>query len=128
MEKKQNGNTYELMSMIADRTMELARQNSVLGEKIEENGLTIIPVSKLSVSFAGGGADMLDTQKSKHNLPSGGGAKVSLTPMSFLVIENGNARVISVAPPINTAGAQIAEMIINEIKNRLDKTVEIEEL
>ena len=128
MDKKQNGNTYELMSLIADRTMELARQNSVLGERIEQNGMTIIPVSRLSVSFAGGGADMLDTQKSKHNLPSGGGAKVSLTPISFLVIEGGNARVVSVTPPVNSTGAQIAEMVINEIKNRLDKTVEIEDI
>ena len=128
MDKKTYSNTAELMNNIAEHAMLLMRENSVLGEKIEKDGMTIIPVSQLSVSFAGGGADMLDNQKAKHNLPSGGGAKVALTPLSFLVIDKGNVEVISVAPPKSTTGAQIAEMIINEIKARLDKTVEIEEL
>ena len=127
-QNKKNANTVDMMSLIADRTMALAKENSVLGEAIEKDGLTIIPVSKLSVSFAGGGADMLDGQHNKRNLPAGGGAKVSFQPMSFLVIKEGRVQVVNVQAPENTTGTQIAELVINEIKNLFaKKEIEIAE-
>ena len=55
--KQENGGVKELLSFVTDKAMQLAKENAMLGEPIEKNGLTIIPVSQFSASFAGGGVD-----------------------------------------------------------------------
>ena len=90
------GDLMEVLSFTADKTMELANANSVMGERIEVDGITVIPVSKVSAGFAGGGADIRNADKKRTQNPAGAGAKVSVTPMTFLVIKAGDARLISV--------------------------------
>ena len=90
------GDLMEVLSFTADKTMELANANSVIGERIEVDGITVIPVSKVSAGFAGGGADIRNADKKRSQNPAGAGAKVSVTPMTFLVIKEGDARLISV--------------------------------
>lgn len=85
----------ELFSLTADKVVALANANSVLGERVSENGVTVIPVSKLSVGFAGGGADV-EKGRNKRNAPAGTGAKVSLDPVSFLVIDGKDVRLLAV--------------------------------
>lgn len=85
-----------VLEFTAQKTLELADANSVLGDKLELDGMTVIPVSKLSVGFAGGGADITDVNRKKKQNPVGSGAMVTLTPMSFLVIREGDARVLTV--------------------------------
>ena len=69
--------------------------NSVIGTPITTaDGVTIIPVSKVSVGFGGG---------------AGGG--VSVTPIAFLIVKEGNVRMLPVATPANTTADRLVEMI-----------------
>lgn len=116
------GSLLKVLSFTADKTMQLADANSVLGDRIEADGMTIIPVSKLSVGFAGGGADVTDAVKKKKQNPAGAGAKVTLTPMSFIVIKDGEARLISVSGEKKPTGtseiiAAVTEQIYSAIKS-----------
>jgi uncharacterized spore protein YtfJ len=61
--KKGNANLMQLMSFTADKALELADVNSILGERIEVDGTVIIPVSKISAGFAGGGANIRGLDK-----------------------------------------------------------------
>jgi uncharacterized spore protein YtfJ len=73
--------------------------------------MTIIPVSKISAGFAGGGANMVNATVKKSNTPAGSGAKVTVTPISFLVIKDGDARVITVdANPKDSKAGLIAKI------------------
>ena len=86
--------------------------NTVMGTPVTTpDGTTIIPVSKISVGFGGGGSDF----GSKHpgNTPFGGGAGggVKVTPVAFLVIHNGSVRMLPVAQPANTTADRLVEMI-----------------
>ena len=96
----ENKNVKSSAVNIIDHTMdslkELLGTNAVLGEKIEKDGMTIIPVSKISVGFAGGGADMTDAKKQKKQNPAGTGGKVSVTPLTFLVIDKDGARLLNI--------------------------------
>lgn len=96
-EKRGGSSLLRVLEFTAQKTLELANANSVLGEKIELDGMTVIPVSKLSVGFAGGGADITDANRKKKQNPAGSGAMVTLTPMSFLVIQGQEARMLTVA-------------------------------
>lgn len=86
-------NLMKVLSFTADKTIELANSNSVMGEKITVDGITVIPVSKISVGFAGGGADLENAAKKSTKSPAGAGAKVDIIPMTFLVIENNEAKL-----------------------------------
>ncbi len=95
-DEQRSGTLMKVLSFTADKTMELANANSVVGERIEVDGITVIPVSKVSVGFAGGGADVRNVGKKLSQNPAGAGAKVSVTPMTFLVVKDGDARLIRV--------------------------------
>lgn len=119
------GSLLKVLSFTADKTMQLADANSVLGDRIEADGMTIIPVSKLSVGFAGGGADVTDAAKKKKHNPAGAGAKVTLTPMSFIVIKDGEARLINVSGEKKGTGtAEIIAAVTEQIRSAIKSAKE----
>ena len=97
------------------------------------DGITIIPVSKVSVGFAGGGSDYVSKNQNKQENPFAGGAGggVKVTPVAFLVIKEGNVRMIPVAAPANTTVDRLVEMVpdtldklVNFLDSRLEKKAE----
>ncbi len=87
----------ELMSSTIEKLRELANSETVVGNpiKVSENTV-IIPVSKLSLGFASGGSDF-PSKNPKDLFGGGGGAGVTVTPKAFLVVENGNVRLLQLA-------------------------------
>lgn len=120
----EKANLMNVLTYVADQTMALAKETSVLGERIEKDGMTVIPVSKLTVGFAGGGADMTDTGRKKERHPAGGGANVTLTPMSFLVIHAGEVQSISIKAAPNASKNEILDTVINTVKGFINKKKE----
>ena len=101
---------------------EMVNANTVVGEPIKTaDGITIIPVSKVSIGFGGGGSDFVSKNLNHHENPFGGGvgAGVKVTPVAFLIIKEGNVRMIPVATPANTTADRIVEMV----PDTLDKIV-----
>lgn len=93
---------------------EMVDANSVIGEPITTaDGVTVIPVSKISVGLAGGGSDFVSKNLNHHENPFGGGvgAGVKVTPVAFLIIKDGNVRMVPVATPANTTADRVVEMI-----------------
>ena len=76
-----NSNVLDVMNITFDKTLKLASENSGFGEPIVKDGVTLIPISKISAGFAGGGADIADGSKKKAKSPAGAGAKVELSPV-----------------------------------------------
>ncbi len=111
-------NLMALMSFTADKAVELADASSILGEKIEIDGMTIIPVSKISAGFAGGGASMVNATVKKSNTPAGSGAKVTVTPLSFLVISGGEARVIDIKATEKDTKSGLISAIVGQFKKK----------
>ena len=87
---------------------EMVDVNSVIGQSISTpDGVTIIPVSKVSAGFGGGGSDF-----AKNEAFGGGvGGGVSVTPICFLIVKDGNVRMMPVATPANTTADRIVEMV-----------------
>ena len=88
--------------------------NAVVGEAITTaDGVTIIPISKVSVGFGGGGSDFVSKNLNKQENPFGGGvgAGVKVTPVAFLIIKEGNVRMLPVATPANTTTDRLVEMV-----------------
>ncbi|MBQ1262838.1 MAG: GerW family sporulation protein [Oscillospiraceae bacterium] len=87
----------ELMATTIEKLRELANSETVIGNPIKvSETTTIIPVSKLSIGFASGGSDF-PSKNPKELFGGGGGAGVTVTPKAFLVVENGNVRLLQLA-------------------------------
>ncbi|MBQ3541614.1 MAG: GerW family sporulation protein [Oscillospiraceae bacterium] len=93
---------------------EMLDANSVIGDPITTaDGVTIIPVSKVSVGFGGGGSDYVSKNENKQENPFGGGAfgGVKVTPIAFLIIKEGTVRMLPVAVPASTTADRIVEQV-----------------
>ena len=104
-----------MLESTIQKIKEMVDVNSVIGETITTpDGVTIIPVSKVSVGFGGGGSDFASKNGSE---PFGGGVGggVKVTPICFLIIKDGNVRMMPVAEPASTTADRIVEMIPDTI-------------
>lgn len=93
---------------------EMVDSNSVVGEPIvTQDGVTIIPISKISVGLGGGGSDFVSKNVNRQENPFGGGvgAGVKVTPVAFLVIKEGNVRMLPIAAPASTTADRLVEMV-----------------
>lgn len=108
-------NASNMLENAIAKVREMVDVNSVIGTPITTpDGVTIIPVSKVSVGFGGGGSDFVSKNANKlDNHPFGGGAGggVSVTPIAFLIVKEGNVRMLPVATPANTTADRLVEMI-----------------
>ena len=114
----------ELMQSTMQKIREMMDANTVVGEPITAGGITVIPVSKISIGFASGGTDFAQkNQKADKDNAFGGGAGmgVNITPISFLVITDGNVRVLSVDQP----AASTVDKVIDLVPNVMDKVTSL---
>ena len=107
------------ISELTDSSMKnlqsLIDSNSVIGKAVTTpDGTTILPVSKVTFGYASGGSDLPASQKELFGGGTGGG--VSITPIAFLVIQNGNVKVLPVQP---YQGA--ADRVVGMVPDVLDK-------
>ena len=127
-------NVPNMLENTIAKIREMVDVNSVIGTPITTpDGVTIIPVSKVSVGFGGGGSDFVSRNVNHHENPFGGGAGggVKIDPIAFLVVSGGTVRMLPVPVPANTTPDRIVELIPDTldkisafIDSRMPKTEE----
>lgn len=123
-----------LMKTTMESLKDMIDVNTIVGDAVEApDGTIIIPISKVTFGFAAGGGEMknfqVDKQKSneqdsstKMPFAGGSGAGVSVQPVAFMVVGQGQIRLL----PVNQ-NAMIERIIdltpklIEEIQNILNK-------
>ncbi len=102
-----------MLEKTMEKIREMVNANTVVGDPITTpDGVTIIPVSNVSIGMGGGGSDF-SAKNANQDHPFGGGvgAGVKVTPVAFLIVKEGSVRMIPVATPANTTADRIVEMI-----------------
>ena len=62
--------------------------NTVVGEAIKtERGVTVVPISKVSLGYVSGGTDFTSKNNNAKSFAGGGGSGVTILPLGFLVIK-----------------------------------------
>ena len=105
--------SQNLPNMLQDtisKIREMMSVNDVVGEPIVVGDVTIIPISKVSVGFGGGGADHAKAAN-KDAFGGGVGGGVKVTPICFLVVKDGNVRMMPVPIPANSTADRLLEMV-----------------
>jgi sporulation protein YtfJ len=114
----ENRPVSDLMGTTMEKLKEMIDANAIVGEPISTaDGITLIPVSKVSYGFVGGGSDFLKKPDSKSGFGGGSGAGVNITPVAFIVIKNGNASMIYITPP----ELSTVDRIIDTVPEVMDK-------
>lgn len=93
---------------------ELISVNDVVGDPITTpDGVTILPISKVSVGFGGGGSDFVSKNVNHQENPFGGGigGGVKVSPIAFLIIKGDSVRMLPVSAPANTTADRVVEMV-----------------
>ena len=82
-----------VMGVSMEKIREMVDVETIIGDPITAEGVTIIPVSKVSFGFASGGSD-LPTQAAEK-FAGGSGAGVTVKPVAFIVIKaDGNVSLM----------------------------------
>lgn len=119
----------DLMQSTMDRIREMVDTNTIVGQPITTpDGVTLIPISKVSFGFGSGGGDYGKTTP-KENFGGGSAAGVRIDPVAFLVIRDGNTRVLPVAVPPATTVDRVIDMVpdlLEKVEKYLDKKEEKE--
>ena len=92
-----------ILGTAIDKIRDLVDVSTIVGEPVfSAEGITIIPVSKVTYGFASGGSDF-PSKTNAELFGGGGGAGITITPVAFVVINNGNVTIKSVPSGDNTA-------------------------
>jgi len=118
MEKKNE--LHELMGATMEKIRSMVDTNTIVGTPITTpDGVTLIPISKVSFGFGTGGGDY---GKTSASFAGGGGAGVKIDPVAFLVMKEGTTRVLPVATAPSTTIDRIVDMAPDVIE-RVEKFV-----
>lgn len=116
-----------MLETTIQKIRDMVDANTVVGQPITtSDGTTILPVSRISIGLGGGGSDFASSKAPNGQMPFGGGvgAGVKVTPVCFLVVKEGNVRILTIAEPANSTADRIVEMVpetLDRIGSFLDK-------
>ena len=132
MEKKNPLN--EVLQESMAKVREMVDTNTIVGQPIQTpDGVTLIPISRVSFGFGGGGATFGNNKEatSDASVGAGLGAGVKVEPVAFLIIKEGTVRVMPVAVPAVTTVDRIVEMVpdvVDKVSGIIKKKVEEPEM
>lgn len=119
MENKVQG----LLGASIDKIREMVDVNTVIGDPMTlEDGITLIPVSRVTYGFASGGSD-LPTKGNQDLFGGGGGAGINIIPIAFLVVSDGNVRVLPLMASPDTINQMVSMVpdVVNKIGDLFSK-------
>ncbi|MCI2106274.1 MAG: GerW family sporulation protein [Intestinimonas sp.] len=121
----------DLMSTTLQKIREMVDVNTIVGAPIHtDDGVTLIPVSKLSFGFASGGSDFAcKNQKpdADNSFGGGSGAGVNISPVAFLIVKGDTVKLLPVAPPASSTVDRVVELVpemIDKIAGMMEKKKE----
>ena len=120
----------ELMRATMEQLRAMADANTIIGAPIQAEGVTLIPVSRLSLGVAGGGTEY-STKKQQvggdNAFGGGSGASAKLEPVAFLVVKEDSVKLLPVAPPPATTVDRLIEAVpevVDKVTGFLEKRQE----
>ena len=113
----------ELMGISMDKIKAMVDVNTIIGNPIQSpDGTIIIPISKVSFGFASGGSD-LPTKNQNELFGGASGAGVSIQPLAFIVVSNGDVKLLqmSVDAKLPNAIVNLVPEVFDKVSNLIDK-------
>lgn len=111
-----------MMDGAIGRIRDMVDANTMVGAPITTpDGVTVIPVSRLSFGFASGGGNK---EAKESSIWGGAGAAVKVDPVGFLIVRDSGIHMMSINPPAGTIGERVLDLapeILEKIENCVEK-------
>lgn len=115
-----NQSASTILATTIEKVRQLVDVSTIVGEPIKlSEEITVIPVSKVTYGFASGGSDF-PSKNNKELFGGGGGAGITINPVAFLVLKDGEVTLKHI-----TANDNAAERVVNMIPDVIDKFSDI---
>lgn len=109
-----------ILSTTIEKVRQLVDVSTIIGEPLVlSDEITVIPVSKVTYGFASGGSDF-PSKTGKELFGGGGGAGITINPVAFLVLKNGEVTLKHI-----TSNDNAAERIVNMVPEVVDKITDV---
>ena len=109
-----------IMESTLQKMKEMVDVSTIIGEPMVTGNTTLIPVSKVQYGFTSGGTD-LPSKQGNELFGGAGGGGISITPVAFIVIENGKCRMMQINNYTSSADRAIA--MIPELVDKLTELI-----
>ena len=113
-----------ILATAIDKIKDMVDCQTIIGDPIDAgDGIKVIPISKVTYGFASGGSDF-PTKTSKELFGGGGGAGVTIQPVAFLVINNGEVSVKYICQGSESSAERIIGMVpdlVNKVGDIINK-------
>ena len=121
MDEKKNA-LHDLLETSMGKIREMVDSNTIVGQPITTpDGVTLIPVSRVSMGFGSGGTDYGSATPNKF--AGGAGAGVKVEPVAFLVVKDGFTTMMPVALPAMSTVDRALELV-PQVMDRVENLVE----
>ena len=104
--------------------------NTIIGDPIKTEDTVVVPISKVTIGFGIGGGEysrghnkksdnIVDNEKNDTNFAGGSAGAISVQPVAFVVVENGETRLIGLDDNVNLVDNILAvtPKVIETIQN-----------
>lgn len=112
-----------IMESTLDKMREMVDVSTIIGEPMVTGDTTLIPVSKVSYGFTSGGTDLPSKQNNELFGGAGGGG-ITITPVAFIVIQDGKCRMMQINNYTSSADRAIA--MIPELVDKLTELLGVD--
>lgn len=111
----------DLTEVTLAKIKEMVDVNTIVGDPIiTPDGITLIPVSKVTFGFGSGGSDM--PYKDRGGFGGANGAGIKIDPIGFLTISDGSVKMININAPVGSTVDRIVEQI-PDIIDKVEKLI-----
>jgi sporulation protein YtfJ len=113
-----------LMQNTMESVKNILKVDTVVGDPIfTPDGIMLVPISRISVGFGGGGVEF--SKKEGETRPYGGGnaTGVKIEPIGFLIIKDGVVRMVNVTPPASTTVDRVIDLV-PQVMDRIDAFID----
>ena len=120
----ENNPIGELMQNTMENVKNILKVDTVVGDPIyTPDGIMLVPISRISVGFGGGGVEF--NSKKAGERPDGGGnaTGVKIEPMGFLIIKDGVVRMVNVTPPASNTVDRVIDLV-PQVMDRIDAFID----
>ena len=107
-----------------EKIKDLVDVSTIIGDPMDlGDGIKIIPVSKVSYGFASGGSDF---QSNAEVFGGGGGAGITITPIAFIVVNNGEVSIKHISTEEGSIERTIGMIpdVVNSVTDVVNKFVD----
>ncbi len=113
-----NRSLDEVINVALEKLKETTNAECVIGEKIELDGVTLIPVCKISAGYVTGGGEYGENKNVSPFLSGGIGGGYGVKPLAFICVSEGKVKLL---PVEKQTGVEMIVDVVSSVVNCFTK-------